>query len=320
VTPDLSVIVCTLNQASYLGKALGSIIEQTLPRAEYEVLVVDNGSTDSTKQTVESFRDIGNLHYLYDPVLGLSHARNVGWQKARGKYVVYLDDDAVASPGWLERIRHRYETLLPRPVSVGGRVLPIWEARRPPWLTRELERHLSIVDWQDLPMFLDEDSFYLAGTNVSYRRTVLQESGGFPTNLGRKGLLLRSNEELWMQHFLRSRGYAIWYDPDILVHHHIKVQRLTPSWFYERFFWQGVSDAILDTQIAGWRGKQKTWLPRIRQDLSGTAQDYVRHLKALLSGTEDVVSWCRIQQRLGRMISNLRITFHRLKIPAGSAR
>jgi glycosyltransferase involved in cell wall biosynthesis len=318
VTPVLSVILCTLNQAGYLRKALASLVAQTLPRAAYEVLVVDNGSTDATRETVEAFQHMENLKYLCDPVLGLSHARNTGWQKARGKYAVYLDDDAVASPDWLARILHRFETLVPQPGSVGGKVAPIWEAERPQWLTRELEHHLSLVDWRDSPMFLDEDRFYLAGTNVSYRRGILQESGGFQTNLGRKGPLLLSNEELWMQYFLRSRGYLIWYDPEILVHHHIKAQRLSQSWFYEKFFWQGVSDAILETQIARWDGKQRSCLSRMRQDLSETAQNSIRYLRALLSGSEDVVSRCRIHQRLGRMISNLRIAFGRLKISEGS--
>ena len=170
--------------------------------------MVDNGSTDSTKPTVESFRDTGNLLYIYDLVLGLSHARNTGWRKARGEIVAYLDDDALAEPDWLERIRDRYETLSPSPACVGGRTLPVWEAEKPGWVTRELEHHLGIVDWQRPPMFLAEDRLYLAGANVSYRTAMLRESGGFPLGLGRKGPCLLSNEELWMQSFLRSKGYA----------------------------------------------------------------------------------------------------------------
>ena len=303
MTPVVTVIVCTLNQADYLRKALGSLYGQTLPREEYEVIVVDNGSTDPTRQTAESFREMGNLHYLFDPVPGLSRARNTGWRKARGEIVAYLDDDALASPDWLEAIRDRYEMFRPRPASVGGRILPIWEAEKPSWLTRELEHHLSILDWRHPPMVLDEDRFYLAGSNVSYRRAVLQESGGFPISLGRRGRCLRSNEELWMQSFLRSRGYAVWYDPAIVVHHHIKARRLTPSWFYERFFWQGISDALLERQVPGWRGNQRPRPPRLWDDLVGTARDSAGYIKSLLSGNKDVVSRCRVHQRLGKLVS-----------------
>jgi glycosyltransferase involved in cell wall biosynthesis len=316
VIPVLSVVVCTLNQANYLRIALASLNEQTLPREDYEVIVVDNGSTDSTKQTVASFPGFENLRYLYDPVPGLSHARNLGWQQALGKYVAYLDDDAVASPRWLERIRHRFETLMPRPSGVGGRILPIWEAERPPWLGKELEPYLSIVDWRDSPMFLVEDRFYLAGTNVCYERAALRECGGFPMDLGRKGRLLLSNEELWVQRFLLGRGEALWYDPEILVHHHIKAQRLTPAWFLERFFWQGVSDAILEDRLARWGLPQISRSRRLGHGLSGTTRDSIRSLAALLTGNRDVSSRCRIQKRLGRMISSLRLTFPGLEIPA----
>jgi len=316
MTPVLSVVVCTLNQANYLRKALASLHEQTLPRAEYEVIVVDNGSLDSTKQTVASFPDFENLRYLYDSVPGLSRARNLGWQQARGRYVAYLDDDAVASPQWLERIRHRFETLLPRPTGVGGRILPIWEAEKPAWLRKELEPYLGIVNWPALPMFLDENRFYLAGSNVCYERSALRESGGFPTDLGRKGLLLLSNEELWMQRFLLGRGEALWYDPEILVHHHIKAPRLTAAWFFERFFWQGVSDAILEDRLARWGVPQKSRPRRIWHDLSGTARDSTRLLAALLAGNGDVVFRCRIHERLGRMISGLCLTFPGLENPA----
>jgi glycosyltransferase involved in cell wall biosynthesis len=154
------------------------------------------------KQTVASFPGIENLRYVYDPVPGLSRARNLGWQEARGRSVAYLDDDAVASPKWLERILFRFETLQPRPAGVGGRILPIWEAEKPAWLGEELEPYLGIVDWPACPMILDEDRFYLAGANVGYERGALRASGGFPTDLGRKGPLLLSNEELWMQRFL----------------------------------------------------------------------------------------------------------------------
>jgi glycosyltransferase involved in cell wall biosynthesis len=320
MTPVLSVIICTLNNAGYLRKALASLIAQTLPNVAYEVLVVDNGSMDSTRETVQTCRDMENLRYIYDPFQGLSHARNVGWQNARGKYIVYLDDDAVASPNWLERISHRYETLLPQPASVGGKVVPIWEAERPPWLTPELERHLSVVDWMGSPRFIDEDRYYLAGTNVSYQRTVLEESGGFHTDLGRRGTLLLSNEELSMQYLLRSRGHLIWYDPEIVVHHHIKAERLNRPWFYKRFYWQGVSDAILEAQVARWNGTPKSGLTGMSRDLSQTARDSIRYLKILMSGSEDVVSRCRINQRLGRILSNLQIASGRLKISDGPAR
>ena len=305
MNPELSAIVCTLNQAGYLRKVLGSLRAQTLPREAYEVIVVDNGSTDATRPTVESFADMGNLLYVFDPVPGLSHARNTGWRRARGEIVAYLDDDAVAGPDWLARLRHAYRTLQPTPACVGGRVLPIWEAEKPSWVDRELEHHLSAVDWLRPAMFLDEDGLYLHGSNVSYLRSVLEESGGFPPGLGRKGDCLLSNEEIWMQAFLRSRGRPIRYDPEIVVQHHVKARRLTRSWFYKRFFWQGVSDVLLEIEVSAWRGGHGPRRRDLWKELMRTGRDFVGGVNLIVTGKGAVAGRCRIHRGLGRIASTI---------------
>jgi len=304
MNPDLSVVVCTRNQSGYLRKVLGSLRAQALPREAFEVIVVDNGSTDATRPAAESFRDMGNLRYVHDPVVGLSHARNTGWRKARGEIVAYLDDDAVARPDWLARLRDAYRTLRPRPACAGGPIRPIWEIEKPSWLDRELEHYLGIVDWLRPAMFLDEDLLYLPGSNVSYLRSVLEESGGFPLGLGRKGPSLLSNEELWMQSFLRSRGRPIWYDPEIVVHHHVKARRLTPTWFTKRYFWQGVSDVLLEAEISHWRAGRPGHRV-LREELLGAGRDVVGAAKILVAGNGALVGLCRIHQRLGRIASRI---------------
>src|SRR5690349_21431211 len=128
MTIRISAIIPTYNRADYLGNAIQSLIEQTLPIEQYEILVIDNCSTDRTRQIVcEDFAHVPNLRYIYEPVLGLSQARNTGWQQARGDYVAYLDDDAIASSQWLEKILFTFRTVTPIPGCVGGKVEPIWE-------------------------------------------------------------------------------------------------------------------------------------------------------------------------------------------------
>lgn len=241
----ISAIICTLNRAAYLQKAVQSLVEQTLPQEQYEIIVVDNGSTDNTESTVEDFRHFENLHYIYEPIMGLSQARNTGWQNAQGEYVAYMDDDAIATPEWLQRIIQAFDNMQPSPGSVGGRVIPIWEVERPAWLPTELERALSIVDWSEKPTFLTEDYQFLAGTNVAYPREILERVGGFSTNLGRKASGLLSSEEILLKRQLERHNLGIYYDPDISVYHHIPAERLSKRWFYRRAFWQGVSDVIL---------------------------------------------------------------------------
>lgn len=237
----ISAIICTHNRSAYLRKAISSLVAQTLPIEEYEVIVVDNASTDNTRAVVDAFAGAPNLRYIHEPVLGLSQARNTGWRSAKGEYVAFLDDDAMACAEWLERILQAFETVQPQPGAVGGKVVPIWENPRPDWLPKEVEPSLTIIDWSPDPLFLTEAHQFLAGVNVAYPRRLLVSAGGFSTELGRKGANLLSSEEYLIERYLRRSALGVYYDPRIAVQHHIPAQRLTAKWLCRRYFWQGAS-------------------------------------------------------------------------------
>ena len=93
---EISVVICTHNRAGYLTKALQSLSAQSLNPDSYEVIVVDNGSTDNTREVYENIIGKTNWIYVHDPVVGLSHARNTGWGDAKGKFIAFMDDDAIA--------------------------------------------------------------------------------------------------------------------------------------------------------------------------------------------------------------------------------
>jgi glycosyltransferase involved in cell wall biosynthesis len=240
----ITAVICTLNRAAYLSKAVQSLVDQTLPKDKYEIIVVDNGSTDNTKAVVKGFR-CDNLRCVYEPVLGLSQARNTGWENAGGEYVAYMDDDAVACPEWLERIVEDFENIKPRPGSVGGRITLIWEAQRPGWLPNELELPLGHIEWGDAARFLTSEEEFLGGGNVAYPREVLETCGGFSTMLGRKGNNLLSNDELLVKKYLQKNSLGSYYDPQVWVQHHAPPGRLSKHWFYRRYFWQGISAEIM---------------------------------------------------------------------------
>jgi glucosyl-dolichyl phosphate glucuronosyltransferase len=245
MTIKISAVVCTLNRSDYLRKAIKSLAEQTLESSMFEVLVVDNHSTDNTKAVVtEEFAHVPNLKYIFEPILGLSQARNTGWQQAQGNYIAYLDDDAIANPRWLEQIIRAFETVTPQPGCVGGKVEPIWEAPRPDWLPDELLPLLTVVDWSNTPIVLNKDQ-YIAGANMAFPKMLLEAVEGFNVNLGRKGKSLLSNEELLLRNKLQEKNYEIYYDPEIAVKHHVSASRLAKSWFVKRTYWQGVSEAAL---------------------------------------------------------------------------
>ena len=240
----ISAVVCTHNRAAYLCKALRSLVCQTLARELYEVVVVDNASADSTREVVAEFGDVSNLRYLYEPVVGVSRARNAGWRGAKGEYVAYLDDDAVASPEWLEKLIEVFETFEPSPGCVGGKIEAIWEARRPDWLGDRMLGRLSIFDWSDVAVVVTKGQ-WLSGCNLTLSRELLQAVGGFREELGRQGTKLRTNEENYLRQQLDSLGRCSLYHPEIVVHHHVSASRLTKKWFRRAAYWQGISDVTM---------------------------------------------------------------------------
>jgi glycosyltransferase involved in cell wall biosynthesis len=308
---EISAVICTHNQAGYLRKSLNSLVHQSFPPGKFEIVVVDNGSIDHTKEIFDEFRHFKNIRYIYEPIIGLSQARNTGWQNSRGKYVAYLDDDAIADRFWLIRITNRFRTLTPKPACVGGRIAPIWETKRPKWLTSELETYVGIINWTDRLIFLGDDGFYLPGSNISYTRTVLKESGGFKTSLGRKGKTLLSNEEILMQHYLKACNLPICYDPEICVYHHIKPLCLKEQWFYDRFYWQGVSDAILEYHIAEQEKKAGQFTYRVIRDIFWFVFYYAKYLQTMYTKSDDrrFLARCWALQWKGRLSANFRMPF-----------
>lgn len=241
----LSAIICTHNRCDLLPEAIESILNQTLDKSLYEIVVVDNGSTDETMQLCDRFKKYSNFRYVYEPELGLSFARNTGIDNAKGKVVAFIDDDAVAEKNWLKEIVTTFEDVNPVPGCVGGKVLPVWEASRPEWLSESLLTHLSILDLGDSPRWIEENEF-VCGTNMAFLNQSVEDAGFFETRLGRRGKSLTSNEEALLFHKLRMAGGNIYYQPRAIVNHVIPEERIKKRWFFKRAFAQGISDYIFN--------------------------------------------------------------------------
>jgi glycosyltransferase involved in cell wall biosynthesis len=317
VKKEITVIICTHNQADYLEKSLMSIDSQTLPKERFEIIVVDNASQDHVQEILQNFSSMRNLRYIYEPNLGLSFARNKGWQNAHGDYVAFMDCDAVACPDWLERITERFTSIHPKPAAVGGRIIPIWEGKRPDWLINDLETYVGIINWTHKPVVIDEENqYYLAGSNIAYQRDVLQKTGGFSVHLGRQGQRLLSNEEIFLQKKLMFMNMSLFYDPDICVRHHVKRQCLRKTWFYKRLFWQGISDVIMEYHISSMTDQTWSFFRRFFGDFSNLFSAALGHFKKVLERSIGRVSSAsRILYWLGRVLYIGRILVGR-KIPS----
>lgn len=246
----ISAIICTHNRDTYLGAAIDSLLAQQTA-VGFEVVVVDNGSTDRTREVVEQRLADARLRYVFEPVLGLSVARNTGASSSRGKILAYLDDDAEASVSWLDTLYSAFESNSKLAIA-GGKVTLIYPQGQgaPAWLSPGLAANLGAYDLGDKIIYIDNAGLTPRGLNYAIRRSFLEEIGGFDTNLGRIGKKLLSNEELQMTELAIERGWQVAYLPDALAAHNVQTERLQRSWFFNRGWWQGISECYRE-QLAG---------------------------------------------------------------------
>ena len=214
--PKLSVILPTFNRAASLKRALEALLRQTATPGSYEVIVVNNNSTDDTVSVVALF-DHRRVRLVAEPRQGLSYARNTGLAAARGQIVAFTDDDVEAAPDWVETIvtslaRH------PDLAGVGGRVLPAWESGRPRWLTREHWAPLALQDHGDSRRVFDGATpIGLIGANVAFRRETFDRIGTFSPEVQRVEDGIGSTEDHELLTRLYDDGGRMLYQPKMLV-------------------------------------------------------------------------------------------------------
>jgi glycosyltransferase involved in cell wall biosynthesis len=305
----ISVIIATRNRASLLAMALDGLGAQQFPTEDFEVVVVDNGSTDGTRDVVSArARSSMKVKYIFEPTLGVSVARNVGTRASAGPLVAFLDDDAIPEPDWLPRIMAVFDRVSPTPACVGGRVEPIFEGPPPEWVDGALLDFLSVVDHAPAPFFLRDvlHGQKLVSANMALQKAALDRAGGFDPRLSRIGDSLLSGGEVLLQLQLEKLGLPIYYDPAIRVRHHVSASRLTSRWLEDRAFWGGVSDSLLSflnrPPTLWWALRTFSWSTRsaLKKPLS---------VVALLRSPTDfrgIESRCMTWHRLGSVVGALK--------------
>lgn len=245
---SVSVLICTYNRASFLRHTLHALADATRPRdCRVEILIVDNNSTDDTRDVVARSAAASPLpiEYLFEARQGKSFALNTGLAKATGDVLALTDDDVQPDPRWLERIVRAFrENDI---VFAFGKVLPKWGALPPPELltprAHDIWGPLAILDYGDVPLRYTKDTRgqkLPIGANLAFSREALRKLGGWRTDLGKLNNTLISGEDHEIFYRLRTadlfRGV---YDPAILVRHHVPPSRMTRRYFRRWFYWHG---------------------------------------------------------------------------------
>lgn len=253
-SPRLSVILCTYNRCNLVLSALASLRRQTLAYDQFEVLVIDNGSTDGTLGAVRAYVNAGNLpgkrpedtwqvQCLAEPQNGLAHARHTGLTSAAGEIAVFLDDDTLADPYFLERLLKAYQET--GADAIGGRVELRWEAIRPYWLTDDMLNLLGYFAPSPTRTQLREDT-YFSSSSFSVKIEALRSIGYFSPFLSKRLHVPASMEVHDTCNRLHQAGYTLWYEPDALVSHRVPAARLHKAYFVGRAHWQGRSEVLTD--------------------------------------------------------------------------
>jgi glucosyl-dolichyl phosphate glucuronosyltransferase len=240
-----SIVIATYNRAADLRDTLASLA-QLRPDGDWEVIVVDNNSPDSTRGVIEAAIPAfpAPLRYLFEREQGRSPALNAGIRLAQGDVIITTDDDVRVEPDWLNRAAEGLQRL--GCDYIGGRVLPIWSGPRPAWIPNRGGKQwavIALLDYGAEPIqFGDRVPL---GVNMAFTRDAFTRAGLLDPNTGRKaGTLLGQEVREWCIR-ARAAGVRGFYIPELVVQHNIPAARLKKSYFRRWFYWRGISRARL---------------------------------------------------------------------------
>lgn len=242
---DISVVVCTRNRCVTLKKVLDSLEHQSSVLT-WEIVVVDNGSVDQTKQVVEEFRSkVGfPTRYVLETEPGLSNARNHGIRESEGSVVAFLDDDVTVAPDWLAELKTAFDTY--ECACVGGKILLDESIRLPEWWDERCQGILSLFDAGDSVIISDRNSWAEIGwgANISFRRSAFESHGLFRTDLGKTPNTTSLGEETEFVDRLRRKGEKVVHYPRAVVYHCPTLDRFSRQYVRRWYYRVGETDFL----------------------------------------------------------------------------
>jgi len=244
-SPLISVIIPTRDRAGFLPDVLGALSAQVC-EASFEVMVVDNSSSDGTRTLLIERSDADpRFRWLHEPVLGRSVAMNTGAAAARGTLLLFTDDDVVMPDDWIENYRRFFAPRAPTErLVVGGPIQPVagdlgpW----PGWLGGAAVSDLIPLDLGDTERLLSPPE-YLWGANMAMHAHVFRTIGGWDPTVGRRGDERGTYEDVEYQDRVRRDGGAVWYSPAPRVFHRVPPDLVTPARILSNAFARGRNSA-----------------------------------------------------------------------------
>jgi glycosyltransferase involved in cell wall biosynthesis len=246
MSTSLTVALCTHNHKPRLERTLRGLAHLQPPQSPWELLVVDNASTDGTAELLSEpgwRANRLNVRVVREPKLGLSHARNRAVSEADGEYLVFMDDDETPDPDWLRA--YERVILAERPDALGGRIEVLFEdGERPAWLQDELLGFLGKLDRGASACRLLDPGTPIFGGNFAFRKAIFDRIGAFDTGLGRKGTSNAGGEDTEIYRRMLDAGCSVWWVPQAVIHHRIQSAKLRRWYFLDLHFRQGRTEGM----------------------------------------------------------------------------
>ncbi len=239
----ISVIICTHNRAQVLDNCLQSILESEKPSCLYEILVINNNSTDNTFDIVEKFKDKINITYFIEKSIGLSHARNSGAENAKYNWLFYIDDDVKLLKNTLLEV---HKAILSKTYDmVGGIFSPYYLSKKPKWFPYDQSHYVIVGEKKVRNISLD----YVIGCVMLIKKDLLFEVGGFNTKLGMVGTKSRYAEESQVEYLFKKSGFNVGFNPFIEVQHLCPSYKFSLMWQLQSRFYKGLdTSSFIDNQ------------------------------------------------------------------------
>jgi glucosyl-dolichyl phosphate glucuronosyltransferase len=239
--PVISVVICTYNRDKFIGDTLNCISKQTLSPATFELIVVDNNSTDDTAAITRRFIDehpFLNARYVHEPNKGLSFARNRGIKESSADIIAYIDDDVILTNDYLEAI-YNFFTTHQSAAGMGGKTLPRFPDGDPPkWLSSYLAGITGTVDHGNQMRRFSRRMKYPGGCNMAYKKDILLQAGGFNNELKARA------DDKYIFEKIKKINDEIWYVPDAFSLHTINAERLSFNYFKKLYLKGGNEEKI----------------------------------------------------------------------------
>ncbi len=246
----ISIIICCYNAAMRIQPTLQALQKQVDPGFPWELIVVDNASTDTTGEVAKRVWEqnpVTRLTVVNEEQPGLIHARHKGLAEARYEIVSFIDDDNWVEEKWVVKIGEVF-SMDPQIAAAGGQSLPAFEKTAPEWFPR-YQQHFAVGKQMDRSGYIENEKGFLWGAGLSFRKSIwerLKLTGYQNLTVGRQGKNMMAGEDTELCYAFRLMGYRLYYRDDLVLTHYMPDNRMQFAYLLKMTFGFGLAHARLN--------------------------------------------------------------------------